>query len=536
MASLSAQKVHTSNLEAPEDIVGAALLGGLDCLRTAITMYDADERLIYANQHFDYLFRGLPARARLMGCAYGEIVALEAPELADDMLRDGLDAFVAERRAQLTDGDFRPRDIHLADGRILEIKSRRAPNGGWIVLWSDVTHARASYARLEAAIEMSADAFAFFDARDRLVVCNKEYAALHGRAVEEMRGAEFAALVREAVQSGRVRVESGTEAWIERRLDLHRSTAGAMTLEMRSGEAYLVRDRRTADGHVCVLTDITDERRTEAALAEQSQTLAKTRAELAHSRDAAEKQATYLADLAQRLDAAAQSVDTTKKTLLRTMSHELKTPLNAIIGFSDLLGQMAERFSHDQVREYAGLIHAGGNNLLRLINHILDLTKLAGGKYEPQRRAIDVGSALWNARDVFDERAAAKSMTIDAGDCPIGFTVDADEHAFEQIVNHLVDNAVSYGREGGTIRLSVERAGARVRLRICDDGPGVAAEDLQRILEPFEQGGRSTIDHSHGTGLGLTLAKAFAELHGGTLAIASTAGEGFTATVELPAP
>jgi signal transduction histidine kinase len=187
------------------------------------------------------------------------------------------------------------------------------------------------------------------------------------------------------------------------------------------------------------------------------------------------------------------------------------------------------------VREYAGLIHAGGSNLLRLINHILDLTKLAGGKYEPQRRHIDVGDALWNARNSYGDRAAAKAMTIDAGDCRPGLTVEADEHAFEQIVNHLVDNAVSHGRRGGTVRLSAERASGRVRFRVADDGPGVAREDLARILEPFEQVGRTTSDHSHGTGLGLTLAKAFAELHGGTLAIASTAGEGFTATVELPA-
>ena len=533
MSVAKAQKVLESY--GVDAVAPDALTSALDCLRIAITMYDAQERLIYANQHFDYLFRAMPKRDALLGMRYGDIVRLEEGEIAPEALGGGIEAFVARRRAQLTEGDFRPLDVPLADGRILEIKSRRAPNGGWIALWSDATQARHAFARLEAAIELSADAFAFFDARDRLVVCNQEYAALHGRKLEGLRGAEFSNLVSEAVRSGRVKVDGDAQAWIERRLDLHRSSAGAMTLETRSGAAYLVRDRRTRDGYVTVLTDITDERRVEAALAEQSRTLANTKAELANSMDAAQQQATYLADLTQRLDAAAASADTTKKTLLRTMSHELKTPLNAIIGFSDLLQQMAPQFGPDQVREYAGLIHAGGHNLLRLINHILDLTKLAAGRYEPQFARLDVGGALWVAKETYAERAAAKNITIDSDGCPIGLLAEVDENAFGQIVTQLMDNAVAFTPQGGTITLGAAAQGGRVTVSVADNGPGVAAEDLARILEPFEQVGRSTTDHAHGTGLGLTLVKAFAELHDGFLSIASAPGQGLTATVVLPA-
>jgi two-component system cell cycle sensor histidine kinase PleC len=533
VASATAQNV----LAAYEGTTAAseALTDALDCLRIAITMYDAQERLVYANQHFDYLFRTIPKRDALLGMRYGDIVRMEAPEIAPEALGGGVEAFVARRRAQLTEGDFRPLDVLLADGRVIEIKSRRAPNGGWIALWNDATQARHALARLEAAIELSADAFAFFDARDRLAVCNQEYAALHGRRLESLRGAEFADLLTEAVRAGRVKIDGDAQAWIERRLDLHRSPAGAMTLETKSGAAYLVRDRRTRDGFITVLTDITDERRAEAALAEQSSTLAKTRAELAYSMDAAEKQASYLADLTQRLDAAAASADSTKKTLLRTMSHELKTPLNAIIGFSDLLQQMAPQFGPDQVSEYASLIHAGGHNLLRLINHILDLTKLAAGRYEPQLARVDVGGALWIAKEDYAERAVAKNLTIDCDGCPVGLVAEVDENAFSQIVTQLLDNAVAFTPEGGAITLSAVAKTGRVSLSVTDNGPGVPAEDLARILEPFEQVGRSTTDHANGTGLGLTLVKAFAELHDGFLSVTSAPGKGFTATVELPA-
>ncbi len=98
----------------------------------------------------------------------------------------------------------------------------------------------------------------------------------------------------------------------------------------------------------------------------------------------------------------------------------------------------------------------------------------------------------------------------------------------------LMDNAVTFTPAGGTVTLSAWAKQGRIFLRIADDGPGVPAEDLVRILQPFEQGGRSTTDHAQGAGLGLTLTKAFAEVHGGALAIASEPGQGFAAILELP--
>ena len=514
-----------------------AIRDALDCLRTAITMYDAEGRLIYANQHFDYLFRSLPGRSSLIGLGYDEIVRLEIEggEIAAHALAVGGDAFVAQRAAQLSSGDFRPMDVPLADGRIVEIKARRTRDGGAIAMWSDVTQARNTLHRLEDAIALSADAFAFFDRTDRLVVCNQDFAALYGRPIERMRGMTFPEMIADAVRRGRVRIEGDKQAWINRRLDLHNAPAGAMTLEMSDGRAYLVRDRRTRDGRVTVLTDITDERRVEAALVEQGQALARTRAELAQSQSDAREQATYLADLARRLDAASASADSTKKTLLRTMSHELRTPLNSIIGFSELLSQMAGQFDTGQVQEYASLIHSGGQNLLRLINQILDLTRIAGGRYELRRERLDVGGALWAARDSYGDRAAAKNIAIEIDAGPFSLAVEADETVFGQMIAQLMNNAVTFTPAGGTIRLSVCGRDGHVHLCVADNGPGVAPEDLARILEPFEQGGRSASDHTDGAGLGLTLTKAFAELHGGSLKIESEPGKGFAATITLPA-
>ena len=506
----------------------AAVIEALNCLRVAITIYDSQQRLVYANQHFDYVFRTMPPRGSLLGLSYDALVRLEFEngEIADEAHGGDVEAYFARRLAQFTEGDFVPLDVPLADGRIVEIKARRTPEGGWIALWSDATAARHATNRLEKAIEMSADAFAFFDRNDKLVVCNQEFAAIYGRSCEQMRGTGFRTMIADALARERVVVEGDKDAWLQTRLDLHNSPAGAMTLETKIGKAYLVRDRKTrGGGRVTVLTDVTDERRVEIALSQ-------TRQALIESQGQAQKQANYLADLTRRLDVVRGEADTAKKTLLRTMSHELKTPLNAIIGFSDLLVQMADNFGPGQVREYAGLIHAGGHNLLRLINQILDLTKIAGGKFELHRARLDAGGALWLASDAFAERAASRNITIDASACPIGLLVDVDEAAFGQMINHLIDNAITYTQDGGAILLSANSRNGWISLSVSDNGPGVAPQDLDRILEPFEQAGSA--DHAGGGGLGLTLVKAFAQLHGGSLHVSSQQGCGFTATIELP--
>ncbi len=177
---------------------------------------------------------------------------------------------------------------------------------------------------------------------------------------------------------------------------------------------------------------------------------------------------------------------------MRTMSHELKTPLNAIIGFSDLMLSLGDSLGPDQVKDYAGLIHAGGRNLLRLINQILDLTKLSAGRYELRRARLDAGAVLWAVAGTLEARASEKGLALDAGGAPVGLFVEADESALQNMVFQLVDNALNFAPSGGRVALSAVRDGAFVLMRVADDGPGVATDDIARILRPFEQGGRGT--------------------------------------------
>ncbi|HEX3675651.1 MAG TPA: PAS-domain containing protein [Rhizomicrobium sp.] len=507
----------------------------LDALRSAITVFDACERLTYASQHFNHMFRNLPHRETLIGLSYEEMIRMEIAhgELADAEAMGGVEAFIAARRGQFRDGVYAPRDVRLADGRILEIKTRRTPDGGWIALWSDATQARHLLSRFEDTVELSADAFAFWDGRDRLIHCNDGFAKFHGLPVKAMQGQSFEQLLRASVARGRYAIDGSADGWIERRLEAHRAPAGALTVVTAAGAAFLVRDRATRDGgRATVFTDVTDHHRVEIVLGEQTRALETTRKALEKSHDKAKRQASYLSDLTRKLDAAEAEADTAKTALLRTMSHELKTPLNAIIGFSDLLKSAPGQFKPEQIGEYAGLIHLAGHNLLRLINQILDLTKIAAGRFALKRAAIPAGATMWAASDSHSVKAEEKNIAVEI-DCEQDLMVDADEAALTSMLSCLIDNAVSFTQAGGQVRMSAERGDGVVRIAVSDNGPGVPQKDLARILEPFEQVGRGTADHAHGAGLGLPLVKALVELHGGSLTV--TSGDGFTAVLELPA-
>ncbi len=275
-------------------------------------------------------------------------------------------------------------------------------------MWTDVTAARAQLARLEEAIALSAEAFAFYDASDHLILANDLYAHLRRQRLDALCGKTFPEIAAQVAYSGRIVLDETPEEWLERRLQGHREPTGAVTMRTNTGEAYLVRDRATPDGgRVMVFTDITDKSRAENALAEQQHALADASAQ-------AEQQKSYLADLASRLDPGQRQADSAKTILLRTMGHELKTPLNAILGFSDLMMTLADNMAPAQIREYAGLVHQGGSNLLKIINQIMDLTKISAGRYDLRRTPVDAGGMLWLAREEFlgagRRRATSPSM------------------------------------------------------------------------------------------------------------------------------
>jgi GAF domain-containing protein len=223
-----------------------------------------------------------------------------------------------------------------------------------------------------------------------------------------------------------------------------------------------------------------------------------------------------------------------KSEFLANMSHELRTPLNAIIGFSEVLGERMFGELNEKQAEYADDILSSGRHLLSLINEILDLSKVEAGRMELEVATFDLPLAIENARTFVRERAAKHGINLDVTvDERLGDFV-GDERKIKQILLNLLSNAVKFTSEGGRIGINARQADGSVEISVTDTGIGIAPEDQPKIFEEFRQVGSDYAHKTEGTGLGLTLAKKFVELHGGRIWVESEVGKGSRFTFTLP--
>jgi GAF domain-containing protein len=223
-----------------------------------------------------------------------------------------------------------------------------------------------------------------------------------------------------------------------------------------------------------------------------------------------------------------------KSEFLANMSHELRTPLNAIIGFSEVLQEKLFGELNEKQAEYTSDILTSGQHLLSLINEILDLSNVEAGRMELELAPFDLPLAIDNARTFVRERATKHGITLDVDvDERLGEYV-GDERKIKQILLNLLSNAVKFTPEGGRIEITARQVDGSVEISVSDTGIGIAPEDQPRIFEEFRQVGSDNAKKIEGTGLGLTLAKKFVELHGGRIWVTSEVGKGSRFTFTLP--
>jgi cell cycle sensor histidine kinase DivJ len=232
---------------------------------------------------------------------------------------------------------------------------------------------------------------------------------------------------------------------------------------------------------------------------------------------------------------AAEQADASKSRFLATMSHELRTPLNAIIGFSEMIAQedvlMIDALKR---KEYAQLINDSGQHLLSVVNGILDMSKMESGNFEISPEPFAPRGALLNCCNLLALKARENGIdlvTRAPEDLPV---ITGDPRAFKQILLNLVSNAIKFTERGGTVTVSAAVEGARLLVRIADNGVGISAEDLKRIGDPFFQAGKTYQRRHEGTGLGLSIVKSLVALHGGEMTVQSRIDEGTTVAVALP--
>ncbi|MDP3707553.1 MAG: PAS domain S-box protein [Polaromonas sp.] len=374
-------------------------------------------------------------------------------------------------------------------------------------------------------IESNIDALMMTDPQGYISDVNQQMVALTGRTRDELIGAPCKNFFTDPVRA---------DAAIKRVLTENKVSNYELTVRAQNGEETVVsynaatfhdRDRKL-QGVFAAARDVTERKRFERALQEKN-------IELEH---------------ANRM----------KSEFLATMSHELRTPLNAIIGFSEalkdgLMGQMSET-----QQEYIGDIFTSGQHLLSLINDILDLSKVEAGMMTLELEAGDLNSLLSNSLSIVKEKAAAQRIHLELEIADDLGLPQLDMRKTKQIVYNLLSNAVKFSANGGRVTLNARRVSRStvgtlsgawpvhsfpladneynefLEIGVSDGGIGISKENMAKLFQAFSQIDSSLARKFEGTGLGLAMVKQLAELHGGTVAVASAEGEGSRFAAWLP--
>jgi PAS domain S-box-containing protein len=374
-------------------------------------------------------------------------------------------------------------------------------------------------------IESNIDALMTTDPQGIISDVNQQMIALTGRTRDELIGAPCKNFFTDPVRADAAIKRVLTENKVSNYELTVRAQNGVETVVSYNAATFHDRDRKL-QGVFAAARDVTERKRFE-------QTLQEKNIELEH---------------ASRM----------KSEFLATMSHELRTPLNAIIGFSEALkdGLMGEMSGSQN--EYIGDIFASGQHLLSLINDILDLSKVEAGMMALELESVDLNSLLSNSLSIVREKAAAQRIDLELEmDEDLG-ALQLDMRKTKQIVYNLLSNAVKFSAHGGRVTLSARRVPRSAVCRVSDDWPahsfplanneyneflevcvndrgiGISRENMTKLFQAFTQIDSSLARKFEGTGLGLAMVKQLAELHGGTVAVASAEGHGSRFAAWLP--
>jgi len=405
--------------------------------------------------------------------------------------------------------------LPLGQGRFLATVERRArpgevgsEAGSEAGAEAGSEHAHLAERRLAEAVASFSDGFALYDAEDRLVLANRQALDFAGAMAAAMvPGARHGDILRQGLALG---VFAGTPeeaaSFVEGRLRRHGRPPNLELVTLADGRSLRISETRTADGGTAmVFTDITEQKTIEAMLRKAA--------------DEAEK--------------ASQA----KSEFLANMSHEFRTPLNAIIGFAEIIADdLLPGEAKHRYRDYARDIRTSGRHLLDVVNQVLDMSKIEAGRFDLHEEPLDVKEMAEDALRLIEPMAREAGVKLQGDFAPNLPRLSADRRGIRRILQNLLSNAIKFTPKGGRVDLKAALAeDGGMTLTVRDTGVGMAADDIPIALAPFGQVDSAATREKTGTGLGLPIVKATAELHGGTLVIESAPGKGTTVTVTMPA-
>ncbi|MCL2776474.1 MAG: response regulator [Polyangiaceae bacterium] len=371
---------------------------------------------------------------------------------------------------------------------------------------SEETLARLNAGRLASAVESIQDAIALYDASDCLVLCNSVYRRLVGESLPgQLVGRSYDSILDAWMDLLHFDTDEERAKFRANRLAEHSDPKGATDTRTRDGRSFRITSRRTVEkGIVETIWDLTEDVRRQKELDEAR--------------------------------ALAEAGSAAKSEFLSSMSHELRTPLNAILGFAQLLQRDKKMPLLERQRERVDHILQGGEHLLRLIDDILDLSRIEAGGISISTGPVNVIDVLGEVERTLEPMAAREGIRVAIEAVPQEMAmVSADRTRFVQILMNFGSNAIKYNRPSGEVTFTVAApTPGFVRVSVRDTGMGILLEKQDKLFQPFQRAGQET-GPIEGTGIGLVITKRLARLMHGDVGFRSVPGEGSEFWVQIPA-
>lgn len=518
-----------------------SIIAAFDKLRVAIAIFDDHDRLTYCNTHFRYIFQSFKTLGRIVGMTYADLLRckIDNNEIAGTDIVDDPEGWIARRLMLRRYAMAQPCDERLTDGRWIRISERMLESGGTIRMYTDITASKVGEYRFLSAVEDSQDALAFWDQRDKLIMRNDAFETLFVTPGENLLPGMSCTEVLRMAAEHHFHVDAGAEDWVRERLRRHLLPDHREMWRHRDGRWFLVNEHRSRDGGIVTrLSDVTEVKENELAMIERGATLSGTVHQLEMSKHMFEKQSMEHVHSLEKLaiaKAELEAANASRSRFLSIISHELRTPMNAIIGFSEILkNEMLGPIGTKKYVEYAGDICTSGQHLLSLINDLLDMSKVEAGKWRLKHSDVNVETLVRSCARLMSEQAASGNIAIELSFSNTQNPVFIDERAIRQVLLNLLSNALKFTGKAGSVRINTAIDDALLNIAVIDNGVGIQECDLSRVFKPFEQG-ENNLNRTHeGTGLGLSLCKSLVELHGGTISLDSHEGEGTMVAFSLP--